>query len=213
MRLAERPGRPIRIGGSSDGCRLRGGPSSARRPPGGVRPHRRRGSHQFIWSAFLGGEGEDAAIDLALDDDGRVTIAGYTASKRFPVTPRALLDAHQGGTYDLFVARLDPLQEDFDAQLVNSTFLGSGGDETHAGSDNGPRDESARYRTIHMAMGPDGTVVVTTGAMSPGLPTPVSSRRLSWPRMTLRLVGSPSVSTSGCAMRRGWKASASCPEG
>jgi hypothetical protein len=85
----------------------------ARLAPGGL---------NWSWSTYFGGGGQDAANALAIDAQGRVAIAGVTASSDLPVSSTALMGA-QGGT-DAFVARLVA-----GAPEYASYFGGSGDDE------------------------------------------------------------------------------------
>jgi|GEM_PF-511419 len=77
---------------------------------------------QFVFSSFLGGSGDDAAYDLALDDQGFVYITGPTSSSDFPVA-----DPFQtpGGNLDAFIAKLDIAG----SNLIYSTFYGGSGSE------------------------------------------------------------------------------------
>jgi hypothetical protein len=83
---------------------------------------------ELLYSTFLGAEGHDQAWDLALDDAGRVHVAGSTGSAGFP-TVAAFQPTYGGGQSDGFVARLDP----DGAALEYSSFLGGSGlDSTQA---------------------------------------------------------------------------------
>ncbi len=57
----------------------------------------------FIYSTLLGGGGDDAANDIALDALGNVYITGSTASINFPVTAAAFQRAHRGCDTTWFV--------------------------------------------------------------------------------------------------------------
>lgn len=86
---------------------------------------RASGIAQLTYSTLLGGDQNDQVSNLSVDSAGVVTIAGYTASADFPtVLP---YDAtFRGGSYDMFVSRLDPSATGA-AQLVYSTYLGTPG--------------------------------------------------------------------------------------
>ena len=58
------------------------------------------------WAGLLGGSGPDAAYALQQDAQGRVFVAGGTASADLPATPGAYRTAAPGGPADGFVARL-----------------------------------------------------------------------------------------------------------
>jgi hypothetical protein len=83
----------------------------------------------LIYFTYLGGAGNDGALDLAVDATGQVRIAGFTDSGDFP-TRQALFPRIGGnpagnGTYytDAFVAQLNGSGSD----LVFSTYLGGSG--------------------------------------------------------------------------------------
>ena len=82
----------------------------------------------LLWSTFLGGEGSDAALAVALDPGGEVYLAGRTYSSSFPVTS-GVLQPLAAGASEGFLSRLDPGA----ASLLASTYLGgSGEDEVRA---------------------------------------------------------------------------------
>jgi hypothetical protein len=58
----------------------------------------------LVHSTYLGGEGDDVATAVALDQAGNAYIAGHTSSAYFPVTPGALQQAMKG-TGDAFVSK------------------------------------------------------------------------------------------------------------
>ncbi|HXH51095.1 MAG TPA: SBBP repeat-containing protein, partial [Terriglobia bacterium] len=62
----------------------------------------------LLFSAYLGGTGNEAANDLALDSSGNVYVAGDTFSPDFPVTPSALTTGYTGGSYDAWIAKISP---------------------------------------------------------------------------------------------------------
>jgi hypothetical protein len=77
----------------------------------------------LLYSTYLGGQGNDEALGLALDSSGTY-VAGYTASTDFP-TANAYQGTFGGGFGDAFVTKLGPAG----STLVYSTYLGgSGGD-------------------------------------------------------------------------------------
>jgi YVTN family beta-propeller protein len=82
----------------------------------------------LVYSTFLGGNGTDLALGIALDSTGNAYVTGYTASTNFPVTPGAF-QAASGGGYDGFVAKLNP----GGTTLVYSTYLGGSGTDEAAG--------------------------------------------------------------------------------
>lgn len=60
----------------------------------------------LLFSTYLGGTGDDAANDVALDSSGNVYVAGDTFSTDFPVTPSAVTTGYTGGSYDAWVAKI-----------------------------------------------------------------------------------------------------------
>ncbi len=78
----------------------------------------------IAWSTFLGGEDNDKANAIAVDDSGNVYLIGSTRSLEFPATPEAF-DTSYGDKTDAFVARIDA----GGGGLAYATYLGgSGGD-------------------------------------------------------------------------------------
>ncbi|MDZ4721196.1 MAG: SBBP repeat-containing protein [Roseiflexaceae bacterium] len=78
------------------------------------------------YASYLGGNGGDKGVDIAVDGQGGVVIAGTTFSADFPITNGALLPAckasspENGCYYDTFVTRLGA-----DGQIIYSTYLNS----------------------------------------------------------------------------------------
>ena len=60
------------------------------------------------YATFLGGSDDDQAFDIAIDEAGNAYVTGVTNSTNFPVTPGAFDTSYNGGTYDGFVAKLNP---------------------------------------------------------------------------------------------------------
>ncbi|MHC4140485.1 MAG: DUF7948 domain-containing protein [Planctomycetota bacterium] len=103
------------------------------------------GQDQMLWSTFLGGSDEEgygdglatfppdaALLEATLDDaTGEVYMSGYTQSSNFPTTVGAFDTSYNGGSADIFVARLSA----DGSQLQWSTFLGASGtfDDVPAG--------------------------------------------------------------------------------
>jgi len=73
----------------------------------------------LLWSTFLGGDGEDYPLALALDPAGNPVVTGYTEVADFPTTPGSYDTSHNGG-FDIFIAKLSPSNDG----LLWSTFLG-----------------------------------------------------------------------------------------
>jgi hypothetical protein len=72
----------------------------------------------LIYSTYLGGNGEEDGYGIAADSAGNAYVTGSTSSTNFPtVSP---VQAVFGGSYDAFVAKLNPAG----SALVYSTYLG-----------------------------------------------------------------------------------------
>jgi hypothetical protein len=75
--------------------------------------------YRLAFSSYLGGSQTEQIRDVAIDGQGNVYLGGGTASADFPTTPGAWDRSYNGGTFDAFVAKLDPA-----GNLLWSTFLG-----------------------------------------------------------------------------------------
>ncbi len=82
--------------------------------PGGV---------SLVYSTFLGGSGSDTATSIALDNSGRVFLAGFTSSVNFPQENAP--DPQFQGYFDAFASVLDPEAK----TLIFSSYLGGTGDD------------------------------------------------------------------------------------
>lgn len=99
-------------GGATDGFIAKIGPSGA----------------TLLYSSYLGGTGDDFALRIAADNNGKAYIVGYTnSSSNFPIQS-ALQGAYGGGPFDAFVAKFDTDQSGV-ASLIYSTLLGDSGDD------------------------------------------------------------------------------------
>lgn len=156
----------------------------------------RSGSAQLGYSTYLGGAGNEAAVSVAVDTAGVMTLTGRTASPGFPTTLGAQHETYLGGTHDAFVARLDS-QRSASGQLLYSTFLGSedtdqgnalfasptglvavaGQTVLHDPSDLGPWETFV----AHLDMLPTG--VTALGTSSPGCSGTLSMAVTSMPRV------------------------------
>lgn len=76
----------------------------------------------IAWSTYLGGEGNDPALDIAVDGVGNTYVVGFTNSPNFPVT-RDTYDATFNTLFDAYVAKMST-----DGRtLVYATYLGGTG--------------------------------------------------------------------------------------
>jgi hypothetical protein len=82
----------------------------------------------LLLSTFCGGTNFGMAKTVAVDAQGRITIAGHSGSADYPVTAGAYQKkpASTGLNYDAFVTQLDPTG----SKLVWSTWIGGGGMDT-----------------------------------------------------------------------------------
>jgi photosystem II stability/assembly factor-like uncharacterized protein len=78
----------------------------------------------LVYSTFLGGNGNDAAKDIAVDDSGNAYIVGTTEAHDFP-TKDALYPNFIGGKNDAFVTKLNSEG----SALVYSTYFGGQNDD------------------------------------------------------------------------------------
>jgi hypothetical protein len=62
----------------------------------------------LLFSTYLGGTGDEAANDIALDSSGNAYVAGDTFSTDFPVTTAAMTTGYTGGSYDAWIAKISP---------------------------------------------------------------------------------------------------------
>lgn len=63
---------------------------------------------KIIYSSFLGGNGDDFAMDIALNmKSNLIAITGYTTSDDFPIIGKALFPKKLGSGYDTFVTFFD----------------------------------------------------------------------------------------------------------
>jgi hypothetical protein len=109
----------------------------------------------LVYSTFLGGSGLEEGLAIAVDAAGDAFVAGVTLSSNFPtVNP---FQAASGGSYDVFVAKLNPTG----SALVYSSYLGGSGAD---GSGNGTQ---AVALTIDSA----GNAYVAGGTSSSNFPT------------------------------------------
>ena len=82
----------------------------------------------LLFSTYLGGEGEDEALDIATDAAGSAWVTGRTRGAGFPTT-YAARQPESGGMSDAFIGRLSP---DGSTLLYASYLGGKGEDEGNA---------------------------------------------------------------------------------
>lgn len=81
---------------------------------------------QLLASTYLGGQGDDVANGIAVDDKGSVFISGTTSSLDFPSTAGSAQPSYKGNS-DMFAAKLD----DNLTSILYATYLGGSSTETN----------------------------------------------------------------------------------
>jgi hypothetical protein len=82
----------------------------------------------LVYSTYLGGNGHDSGLGIAVDTARSAYVTGLTASLDFPTTSGAF-DPSQNGDFDAFLVKLDATG----ATLVYSTFLGGSNADVGSG--------------------------------------------------------------------------------
>jgi len=82
----------------------------------------------LAYSTYLGGSGQDAGLEIAVNAHGSAFVTGLTTSLDFPPAPAAP-KLGPGGGYDAFVVKLNAAG----SALVYSAYLGGGDDENFHG--------------------------------------------------------------------------------
>lgn len=80
-----------------------------------------------VYATWLGGNGGDAADEIAVDAAGNAVVAGSTSSTNFPL--KNALQADRRGTGDAFITKLNA----DGSELIFSTLLGGAGSEGISG--------------------------------------------------------------------------------
>jgi hypothetical protein len=81
------------------------------------------------YATFLGGNGVDAGLGVAVDSTGNAYVNGLTDSLNFPTTVGSLQPANAGGESDAFVTKLNAAG----SSLIYSTYIGGTGADSSAG--------------------------------------------------------------------------------
>jgi hypothetical protein len=82
----------------------------------------------LLFSSYLGGNGNDRAGDIAVDNFGSVVVVGSTGSSNFP-TVNALIDTLAGTESDAFVCKINATSK----ALSYSTYFGGSGVDNAVG--------------------------------------------------------------------------------
>jgi hypothetical protein len=83
----------------------------------------------ILQSTYLGGGSEESAASVTTDVSGNVYLTGSTPSTHFPGTSGGIQPAHGGGTFDVFVVKLNSSL----TAILQATYLG-GSDNDYANS-------------------------------------------------------------------------------
>ncbi len=80
----------------------------------------------LVYCGYIGGNGDDESLHIAVDGSGNAYVIGYTdsAEAAFPVTVGPDL-TYNGGSYDAFVAKINAAG----TALVYCGYIGGGGDD------------------------------------------------------------------------------------
>ena len=81
-----------------------------------------RSGSDLLYSTYIGGQDEDQGMGMAVDENGRVYLTGYTKSADFPTTTDTIAPTFQG-VRDAFVLRMDAAG----TALEYATYLGGTG--------------------------------------------------------------------------------------
>ena len=74
----------------------------------------------LAYATYFGGSGNDYGYCMDVDNSGNAYLTGRTASSDFPATTGAYQSVYGGGSYDVFVSKLNP-----DGSILDySTYLG-----------------------------------------------------------------------------------------
>jgi len=92
----------------------------------------------LVYSTYLGGNGDDRGLGIALDSGGNAYVTGRTGSGTFPTTPGALRTTTTDFAYDAFVTKLNPTG----SALIYSTLVGGRGHDQGNGIAVNPAGEA-----------------------------------------------------------------------
>jgi hypothetical protein len=79
----------------------------------------------LVYSTYIGGSGDEIGYDIAVDGSGNVYVTGETGSTDYDVTAGAFQTSYGGGTYDVFITKLDASGN----TLIYSTYIGGSSDD------------------------------------------------------------------------------------
>jgi len=113
----------------------------------------------LVYATYMGGDGDDRGEGIAVDGAGNAYVIGLTASSDFPITSNPLQATYGGGSFDAFVAKINPTG----SALVYSTYWG--GDDLDIGRDIAVDGTGYTYVTGNTA----STNFPTKNALQPGI--------------------------------------------
>lgn len=113
----------------------------------------------ILWSAFLGGTGDDAAYTLKLDRDNNIFIAGGTTSSNFPVTSDTYRPAFSGQV-DGWIAKV----ASDGSSILHATYMGTS------------RTDQIYFLDLNSAEEPHVFGVTNAGTSIPKIPATVFNR-------------------------------------
>ncbi|MDW8134296.1 MAG: SBBP repeat-containing protein [Bacteroidia bacterium] len=82
----------------------------------------------LVYSTYIGGNGEDQGLGIAIDAAGNAYVTGYTLSSDYDTKPGAY-QANKEGLSDVFVTKVNPTGSD----LIYSTYIGGNGEDAGTG--------------------------------------------------------------------------------
>jgi hypothetical protein len=137
----------------------------------------------ITYSTYLAAEADERVHDIVSDSDDNAYAVGWTESELFPTK-----DAYQSGqnnfTDEAFITKFNP----DGSQLIWSTYLGGGEEQTDFDNENLERGDDGAYG---VAIDADRNVYVTGWAVSPDFPT----RNAMQPHLSDACCGSDSFIT------------------
>lgn len=77
----------------------------------------------LLYSTYLGGSGWEYSGGIDVDSDGNIYVTGWTPATDFPVTTGAYSETYNGGSYDIWAAKIDPTGSGL-SSLVYCTYIG-----------------------------------------------------------------------------------------
>lgn len=116
----------------------------------------------ILYLTYLGGDGDDLAVDLEVTPQGRAWLYGISSSSNFPTTPNAFQPINAGG-YDAVLACIDPGTAG-PAGLVYGICFGSSGNEPGGNLSDLHLDQNGVLTFFGDTDGPGFSALTTPGA-------------------------------------------------